>query len=59
MLKTVEEVLSPYRGDTEVRLFFADTRKMAAVPRRLWFNGTLGAIEDLKNVFGEDNVKMK
>ena len=58
-LKKVEESLAPYRGDMEVRLFFADTKKMAAAPRRLYFNGTAGAVEDLKNIFGADNVRVK
>lgn len=58
-LKTVEESLAPYRGDMEVRLFFKDTRKMASVPRRLYFNGTQNALNDLKNIFGEENVKIK
>ncbi|MCH5210232.1 MAG: DNA polymerase III subunit alpha [Oscillospiraceae bacterium] len=58
-LKKIEEALAPYHGDMEVRLFFTDTRKMAGVPRRLWFNGTEGAINDIKSIFGEDNVKVK
>ena len=58
-LKNVEKYLSPYQGDMEVRLFFKDTRKMSSVPRRLWFNGTENTIYDLKNIFGEDNVKIK
>lgn len=58
-LKLVEESLAPYQGDMEVRLFFADTRKMAAAPRRLYFNGTQSAIEDLKDIFGEENVRVK
>lgn len=58
-LKTVEESLAPYHGDMEVRLFFADTRKMAAVPQRLYFNGTESALEDLKDIFGEENVRIK
>lgn len=58
-LKSVEEALSPYRGDMEVRLFFKDTKKVAAAPRRLFFNGTENALSDLKNIFGSDNVKIK
>ena len=58
-LKKIEENLAPYHGDMEVRLFFTDTRKMVSVPRRLWFNGTEGAINDIKSIFGEDNVKVK
>ncbi len=58
-LKEVEEALSPYRGDMEVRLFFKDTKKMAAVPRRLYFNGTENALLDLENIFGSENVRIK
>ena len=58
-LRSVEEALAPYSGDMEVRLFFADTKKQSAVPRRLWFNGSQGAVADLKNIFGTDNVKIK
>ncbi len=58
-LKAVEENLMPYQGDMEVRLFFEDTKKMSAVPRRLWFNGTENALIDLKRVFGEENVRIK
>lgn len=58
-LKMVEESLAPYQGDMEVRLFFSDTKKMASVPRRLYFNGTQSALEDLRDIFGEENVKIK
>lgn len=58
-LKLVEESLAPYQGDMEVRLFFSDTKKMASVPRRLYFNGTPSALEDLRDIFGEENVKIK
>ncbi len=58
-LKKVEESLAPYRGDMEVRLFFSDTKKMSSVPRRLWFNGTENAVLDLKNLFGEENIRIK
>ena len=58
-LKLVMKSLAPYQGFTEVRLFFEDTRKTARVPKRYWFNNTVSAIEDLKSIFGEDNVKIK
>lgn len=58
-LKEVEEGLSPYRGDMEVRLFFKDTKQLTRAPRRLFFNGTSGAVEDLQSIFGEENVKIK
>ena len=58
-LQMVEENLAPYQGDMEVRLFFSDTKKLALVPRRLWFNGTQNALADLKKVFGDANVRIK
>ncbi len=58
-LAAVSEALAPYGGDMEVRLFFRDTKQITRAPRRLYFNGTAGAVEDLKSVFGEDNVKIK
>lgn len=58
-LMRVEESLAPYQGDTEVRLFFADTRKLSSVPRRLWFNCAPSAVEDLQSIFGADNVYIK
>ncbi len=58
-LKRVEEALSPYQGNMEVRLFFTDTKKLAAVPRRLFFNGTKSAVSDLEGIFGEGNVRIK
>ena len=58
-LKQVIESLAPYQGDMEVRLFFGDTRKMAAVPNRYRFNPTAAAISDLKDIFGADNVIIK
>lgn len=58
-LKLAEEALAPYQGDMEVRLFFADTKQMSSVPRRLWFNGTSSALADLKSIFGDENVRIK
>ncbi len=59
ILKEVEESLAPYQGDMEVRLFFEDTKKMSAVPKRLWFNNTASALADLKSIFGEENIRIK
>lgn len=58
-LKRVQEALAPYQGDTEVRLFFEDTQKVTAVPRRMWFNNVPSAVEDLESIFGSENVKVK
>ncbi len=58
-LEKVRENLAPYQGDMPVCLFFADTRKAVKAPRRMWFNGTASAVADLKEIFGEENVKIK
>ncbi|MGN0183204.1 MAG: DNA polymerase III subunit alpha [Candidatus Ornithomonoglobus sp.] len=55
----VRAALSPFRGDFEVRVFFKDTRKVARVPRELYFNGSASAIRELKYEFGEENVVVK
>ena len=58
-LKKVQENLAPYQGDMPVCIFFEDTKKAVKVPRRMWFNGTASAVEDLKEIFGADNVRIK
>jgi len=58
-LKAVCDALAPYSGDTEVRLFFEDTRTQVTVPRKFYFNAHPPAIEELMEIFGEDCVKLK
>ena len=58
-LNRVTETLAPFAGDTEVRLFFNDTRGMTRVPRRLFFNGSASGIRELQREFGAENVVMK
>lgn len=55
----VREALLPFRGDFEVRVFFKDTRRVARVPRDLYFNGSASAIRELKFEFGEENVAVR
>lgn len=57
-LNRVSEALSPYSGDVEVRLFFLDTKQVTVVPKRLFFNGSPGALRDLQEIFGFENVKL-
>ena len=58
-MRLLQENLAPYQGNTEVRLFFEDTKKVVSVPRRMWFNNIPSALADLKKVFGDENVKIK
>ncbi|MDO5397087.1 MAG: DNA polymerase III subunit alpha [bacterium] len=51
--------LVPYSGDVQVRLYFEQEKRQMSVPRRLYFNGTAGAIRDLQYTFGKENVKLK
>ena len=55
----VREALAPFSGEIEVRLFFEDTKKVVRVPKDLYFNGSLSAIEILKSEFGDTNVVLK
>lgn len=59
MLDKLSEEIVPYSGDIPVRLYFEQEKKQMAAPRRLYFNGTAGAIRDLQYTFGEENVKLK
>lgn len=58
-LKKVCDSLAPYKGDTEVRLFFEDSRSQTSVPKKFWFNAHPSAIEALRDIFGDDSVKLK
>ena len=55
----VREALAPFSGEIEVRLFFEDTKKVVRVPKNLYFNGSLSAVEILKSEFGDTNVVLK
>ena len=59
IFQKLRAALAPFRGDNEVRVFFADTRKIAGVPRDMYFNGSASAIRELKYEFGDENVVFK
>ncbi len=59
VLLKLRDELSPYRGNMEVRLFFEDTKKVVRAPENLWFNCTESALDDLKAVFGAENVRIR
>lgn len=55
----VRSALAPFAGDVEVRLFFADTKKVVRVPRELYFNGAKSSLRELQYEFGDENVVLK
>lgn len=57
-LENVIRQLAPYQGDMPVKVYFADVAKTLTAPRQYWFSNSAGAVEELKDVFGEDNVKI-
>ncbi len=59
IMSRVRESLAPFQGDMEVRLYFNDTHKVVRAPRELFFNGTQGALNELRYEFGEENVVIK
>lgn len=58
-LGRVRDELMPYHGDMEVRLFFEDTKKLVKAPKEMWFNYSKSAVDDLKTVFGDENVRIR
>lgn len=59
VFERVSEALAPFGGDMEVRLFFGDTKRVVRVPERLYFNGSLSGVAELKREFGDENVVIK
>lgn len=55
----VRGTLAPFRGDTEVRIYFEDTKKVVRVPENLYFSGAPSAVRELEAEFGEGNVVLK
>ncbi len=50
--------LSPYRGDTPLYIFAARERQNYRLSRDMWVDTDKGALEFLREKFGEENVKL-
>ena len=59
LTERIRAALAPFSGDVEVRIFFADTRKVMRVPRNMYFNGSASAVRELRREFGDENVSFK
>jgi len=58
-LKKIKLNLSIYRGNTPVYLCTKEPRKMYAVDKGLWLSEEIDTMEVLRNMFGENNIKMQ
>lgn len=57
-IKEVREIPEEYKGDTAIYIFTANDRKQYRVPRDIWVNTDLDTISYLKELMGEENVKL-
>ncbi|MGL5950163.1 MAG: OB-fold nucleic acid binding domain-containing protein, partial [Cetobacterium sp.] len=52
------DISSNYKGDTPIYVFTSDDRKNYRMPREMWVNDESNLFIELREVFGEDNVKV-
>ncbi len=57
VLKTAVKLMEKYPGEIPVCFFCADTKKRIFAPETCWIKEDVGILNDLKAVFGENNVK--
>lgn len=58
-LKKIKQNLTIYRGNTPVYLCTKEPRKMYAVDKGLWLSEEIDVMEILRNIFGQDNIKIQ
>ena len=58
-LKKLKQNLNIYRGNTPVYLCTKEPRKMYAVDKGLWLSEETDTMEVLRNIFGENNIKIQ
>ncbi|SHK61574.1 DNA polymerase III catalytic subunit, DnaE type [Clostridium cavendishii DSM 21758] len=56
--KVLNVLLQPYHGDTPLYLFAAKERQTFRAARNLWLDLEEGAVEFLRDKFGDENVKV-
>ena len=57
-IKEARAIPEEYKGDTAVYLFTSNNRKQYRGPRDIWINIDSDAISYLKELMGEDNVRL-
>lgn len=54
----LQNVIENYKGDIPVFIFTANDKKNYRMPREMWFNGEIEVVNELRNIFGEENIKL-
>ncbi|MGL5149152.1 MAG: DNA polymerase III subunit alpha, partial [Clostridium sp.] len=57
-MQELKDLLSKHKGDTPVYLFTAKERKQFRLPRDKWININDEIIQELRNKYGEENIKI-
>lgn len=58
VIKSLKQLLGPYKGDTPVYIFTSKDKQNFRLAREMWISLESGAVEFLVNQFGMDNVKV-
>lgn len=54
----LQSVTGNYKGDIPVFIFTANDKKNYRMPREMWINGDIEVIDELREIFGEENIKL-
>ena len=59
LVAKIQQVLSSFPGECPVYLYFPDSKKLARTDRRFWVNLDSGVVEEMAELLGPDQVKVK
>ena len=54
----LQKITDEYNGDTAIYIFTADDRKQYRMPKNMWTCTEIEAINEIKKIFGDENVKI-
>ena len=52
------QIANEYKGDSAIYIFTSNDRKSYRMPREIWVDLNTDIVFELKNIFGENNVKI-
>ena len=58
-LENIKEVLQSYKGNTPVIIFFKESGKKLKTSEQMWVEPSEEFVRDIKELLGEENVKVK